>query len=167
MQRVMIIGQPGSGKSTLARAIGAKTGLPVFHMDQLHWQSGWVERPKSEKIAMATEIENQEQWAFEGNFSATYAHRLARADTLIVLELPVGLRLRRVVRRTLASYGQTRPDLPPNCPERFSAEFLIYIWRTRRTGRIRLHDAIAAARPEQRVVRLDSPRAMAAFLRGL
>ena len=40
MQRVMIIGQPGSGKSTLAREMGKHTGLPVIHIDTIHWQPG-------------------------------------------------------------------------------------------------------------------------------
>ena len=42
MKRVAIIGSGGAGKSTLARALGAKTGLPVVHLDRLYWQAGWV-----------------------------------------------------------------------------------------------------------------------------
>lgn len=42
MRRVMIVGHPGSGKSTLARAMGERTGLPVVHIDQIHWRPGWV-----------------------------------------------------------------------------------------------------------------------------
>ena len=45
MRRVMVIGAPGSGKSTLARALGERTGLPVFHMDHIHHLPGWAERP--------------------------------------------------------------------------------------------------------------------------
>ena len=57
MQRVMIIGQPGSGKSTLARALGDITGLPVRHMDHIHWQDGWMQRPRPlrKEIALAVE----------------------------------------------------------------------------------------------------------------
>ena len=40
----MIVGQPGSGKSSLAHALGQASGLPVVHIDRIHWQAGWVER---------------------------------------------------------------------------------------------------------------------------
>lgn len=141
MQRVMIVGGPGSGKSTLARLLGDRTGLPVFHMDHIHWKSGWVERPADEKTRMAEEVHRRESWIFEGGHSRTYAARVARADTMIWLDIPVGLRLWRVIRRMLVTYGQSRPDLPDGCPERFSREtfeFVAFIWRTRRTARAKL-----------------------------
>ena len=62
MQRIMIVGRPGSGKSSLAQAIGERTGLPVIHIDKIHWQPGWVERSKAEKT--------QEVAAFVAAFSA-------------------------------------------------------------------------------------------------
>jgi adenylate kinase family enzyme len=40
MRRIMIVGQPGSGKSWLAGQIGKRLGLPVHHMDHIHWQPG-------------------------------------------------------------------------------------------------------------------------------
>lgn len=57
MQRIMILGQPGAGKSWLARELGARTGLPVIHMDCIHWQPGWVERPLAEKLQLARAAE--------------------------------------------------------------------------------------------------------------
>jgi adenylate kinase family enzyme len=56
MQRVMIVGQPGSGKSTLARKLGQRTGLPVIHIDTIHWQPGWVERSWDEKTRLCHEV---------------------------------------------------------------------------------------------------------------
>lgn len=151
MKRVMIVGQPGGGKSWLAREIGARTGLPVHHMDMIHWQPGWVERPNAAKIAMARAIEAQEAWVFEGGLSATYDTRLARADTLIVLDTPLTLRIWRVLTRTLRSWGQSRPDLPENCPERFSLEFWGFIWRTRHSGRQRILHLADQAGPNTKV----------------
>ena len=136
MKRVMIIGQPGSGKSTLAQRLGDLTGLPVIHIDRIHWKPGWVERAQTEKHAMAHEVHMQDRWIFEGNMSSTYAERLARADTCIWLDLPLLLRCWRVAKRTALNYGQTRPDLADDCPEQFSLEFWHFIWTTRRTGRM-------------------------------
>ncbi|MEJ6393187.1 AAA family ATPase [Gymnodinialimonas sp. 2305UL16-5] len=135
MKRVMIIGQPGSGKSTLARRLGEKTGLPVYHMDQIHWMPGWVERPKPEKINLAMEVQNRDEWIFEGGLGATKEHRLSRCDTLINLDFPFWLRIWRVAKRTLTHKGRSRPDLPEGCPEQFDAEFWKWIWDTRHKNR--------------------------------
>ena len=56
MKRVMIIGDGGSGKSTLARLLGAQTGLPVHHLDQVFWMPDWTPRPEAEKLEMVAEI---------------------------------------------------------------------------------------------------------------
>ena len=83
MKRVMIVGQPGAGKSTLARQLGARTGLPVVHIDHIHWTPGWVEREREEKLAMMRAAEREESWIIEGGLSATWDTRLPRADTVI------------------------------------------------------------------------------------
>jgi adenylate kinase family enzyme len=166
MQRIMIIGQPGSGKSTLARALGESTGLPVIHIDKIHWQSGWVERSKAEKTRLCLEAEQQSRWIFEGGHSATWLSRVARADMLIVLDRPVGLRLWRVVRRALMDLGRTRPDMAEGCPERLSSlpEFIRYIWTTRNSQRRKMRRLAAAAPPECRVVHLRSDKDVQQFL---
>ena len=43
MQKVIVIGCPGSGKSTFARALQAKTGLPLVHLDMLFWNADRTE----------------------------------------------------------------------------------------------------------------------------
>jgi adenylate kinase family enzyme len=167
MRRVMIVGQPGSGKSTLARAMGERTGLPVVHIDRIHWLPGWVERSREEKMRLFREAEAREAWIFEGGHSATWDSRLARADLLVWLDRPVGLRLWRVVSRALRHLGRTRPDLPEGCPERLRnlPEFLGFIWRTRAGARDRIA-RLAAGAPCQ-VVQLRSDREVEAFLTGL
>lgn len=117
MQRVMIIGQPGSGKSTLARKLGERTGLPVVHIDTIHWQPGWVERSRDEKTRLCHEVEARERWIFDGGHSTTWQNRLARADTVIWIDRSAPLRFWRVFFRTMLSRGRSRPDLPDDCPE--------------------------------------------------
>jgi adenylate kinase family enzyme len=168
VQRIMIVGQPGSGKSTLARALGEATGLPVVHIDKIHWLPGWVERGREEKTRLCREAEAQQRWIFEGGHSQTWPSRLARADMLVWIDRPVALRLWRVVRRAIIGLGRTRPDMAEGCPERLRElpEFLRYIWTTRTSGRAKIERLAASAPAECRVVRLRSNAAAAAFVAG-
>jgi adenylate kinase family enzyme len=167
MRRVMIVGGPGSGKSTLARAVGARTGLPVFHMDQIHYRPNWIERSRDEKDRLTREVHRQDAWIFEGGHSRTYPERIGRADTLIWLDVPVALRLWRILRRWVVYRGRTRPDMPPGCRERVTLEFVAFILRTRRSARAR-HAALWRDPPAHvRAHRLRTPREVRDFLDSL
>lgn len=169
MQRIMIVGQPGSGKSTLARDLGRKTGLPVVHIDHIHWQPGWVERPRDEKTRLCHEVEAREAWIFEGGHSATWGNRLARAEMLIWLDLPLPLRLWRVVKRTVLWHGRNRPDLPEGCLEGFHREtlpFWRYIWRTRHSARANIQRLWDGAPEGKARVRLTSRAQVRGFVDG-
>ncbi len=118
LRRVMVVGQPGSGKSTFARMLGAATGLPVVHIDHIHWMDGWVEREAAEKDRLTREVHARDAWIFEGGHSRTWPERLARADTLVWIDVGLALRTWRVLRRVATGYGRARPDMPAGCPER-------------------------------------------------
>ena len=164
MRRVMIIGQPGSGKSTLARLLGQRTGLPVFHMDQIHWKPGWEPRDAPEKSRLCHQVHQQKEWIFEGGHSQSWPERVGRCDTLIWLDVALSIRVWRVVWRTLRGYGRTRPDLPSNCPERFSLEFYQWIWSTRHTARKKMADTFHGADGEKLCVRLSNNEEVQNFL---
>lgn len=166
MQRVMIVGQPGSGKSTLARKLGARTGLPVVHIDTIHWQPGWVERDWDEKTRLCHEVEAGERWIFEGGHSATWHNRIARADVLIWIDRSAPLRFWRVFLRTLLHRGRSRPDLPSDCPELLAnlPEFFGFMWRTKTSARAKMKQLVATVPSDCRVVCLRSNRETDAFL---
>lgn len=169
MQRVMIVGQPGSGKSTLARELGQRTGLPVVHIDTIHWQPGWIERSPEEKTRLCLDVEAQDRWIFEGGHSATWDNRVARADLLIWIDRSATLRFFRVLRRTLLQRGQSRPDLPENCPERLAnlPEFFRFMWRTKNSAREKMQQLVATAPSTCRVVCLRSNRDIGMFLASI
>ncbi|MFY0635782.1 MAG: hypothetical protein JXQ91_18375 [Vannielia sp.] len=167
MERVMIVGGPGSGKSTLARALGVATGLPVFHMDHIHYGPGWKQREPEVKSWMSEEVHRKPRWIFEGNHSRTYAQRMARADMLVWLDLPIGLRLFRVMRRQVQYLGKSRPDLPEGCVERLdrgALDFWLWIWRTRNTSRARIAEMVAHPPAHLAVVHLRSRREVRGWL---
>jgi len=167
MKRVMIVGSSGSGKSTLARQLGEITGLPVFHTDHIYWKSGWVRQSKQKALQMVGDIAQQPEWVFEGAFSSSYDLRLARADTLIVLDLPTRVCLFRVLKRIISSYGTVRPDMAPGCPDQFDWEFLKWVYRFRRNSRPRLLKLLEDAPPEVTRYHLTSSGAVKALVEGV
>lgn len=158
-QRVLIIGPCGSGKSTLARELAPKLGLPLIHMDQLGWQAGWVETEKAELHRRVNEAAAEERWLIEGNYGSTLAPRLERADTVLYLDFPITLCLRRLLHRVWTMRGQSRPDMPEGCPERFDLEFFLYVLNWNLGPRPRTEAAIAPW--PGKVVRLKSPTELA------
>ena len=87
--KIAILGTSGSGKSTLAKRLGERYGLPVLHMDTVHFLPGWVERPFAEEEAIVRQFldENAGGWVIDGNYSKTcYARRLKEADKIIVMD---------------------------------------------------------------------------------
>ncbi|MGI9219644.1 MAG: DNA topology modulation protein FlaR [Woeseiaceae bacterium] len=130
----MIIGGAGSGKSTLAVQLGELTELPVVHIDPMYWKPGWVQREHAETEAMVHEAIAADKWIFEGNNSKTFQSRLARADTLVFLDISMPRRLWRVLKRTISSYGKVRPDMAEGCPEQFDFSFLLWVIDYARRG---------------------------------
>ena len=169
MQRIIIIGCSGSGKSTLARELGRRLGLPVTHLDRLHWQPGW--QPHPDLAAFAAQIRaisEGERWIIDGGYTTDNLEvRLARADTYILMDFPTWLCLCRVVWRAIKYFGQIRPDMAPGCPEgRLDLEFLNYTRRYKRHILPR-REAEIAQHFRGRLIRLKSVRDVDEFVRSI
>ena len=137
MRRVVVMGPPGSGKSTLARRIGARHGLPVFHLDQAYWRPGWVEAPAAEFQAEVARLAALPAWVIDGNYVDTIGPRFRTADMVIYLDVPSWLSVLRIVARTLVHYRKVRTDSAPGCPERLDIGFLRFAWSWNRIRRVR------------------------------
>jgi adenylate kinase family enzyme len=162
VQRVAILGCGGSGKSTLARRLGARTGLPVVHLDRCFWKPGWVPTPDDEWRAVQVELVAPDRWIIDGNYSRTLDVRLARADTVIWLDVATWRALTRVLWRTVRDLGkETQAD---GCPEKFEWEFLTWVATYRRRSRPRVVDAIAKGAGHADVHVLRRPREVDRFL---
>jgi adenylate kinase family enzyme len=128
MRRVLVIGIPGAGKSTFSRALAARTGLPVIHLDTEFWQPGWKITPLEIWRGQVAKLVEREAWIMDGNYGASLDLRLPRADTVIWFDYPRHVCLRRAIWRVITTYGKVRADLAPGCPEQFDLEFLRFIW---------------------------------------
>jgi len=167
MQRVCIIGPSGAGKSTFSLALAKATGLPLHHMDRLHWKPGWVATSREELIERLTPILAQERWIIDGNYSGTMPLRLAHADTVIFLDYPRRIYLWRVIKRVVTGFGRSRVDMTEGCPERLNWEFLKYVWEFERHTRPRVLAKLEALTDEQTLYQFGHPRETKAFLARL
>ena len=162
MRRVLVIGSPGAGKSTLATELARRTELPLIHLDQEHWQPGWIEMDKATWKARMRDLVTADRWIIDGNYGASLDIRIKRADTIILLDFPVWLCLARVVRRVRETRGRVRPDMAEGCPERFNLPFLLYVARYPLGARRRNARKLEGFRGK--LVRLRSPREAELFL---
>jgi adenylate kinase family enzyme len=167
MQRILIIGSSGAGKSTFARKLGATTGLPVVHIDQLYWGPGWVPVPRDVYLERLRQAVAQERWIMDGNSPSTLDLRLPRADRIILMERSRFACLARIGLRIMSSYGQVREDMAPGCPEKFDREFLKFVWNYPVKDWLEVLAAIERHGARDRTTTLRSDAESAAFLDAL
>ena len=164
MQRVLVLGCSGAGKSTFGRRLAAMLDLPLVHLDQQFWRPGWQKPEPNEWRDQVVALAGKPAWVMDGTYANTFDIRMPRADTLIWLDHPRSVCLRRVLTRMLAQYGRTRPDLPENCPERFDVAFLRYVWNFRKQQRPRIENGIKTFGSHLRVIALRNDRDTRSFL---
>lgn len=167
VRRVMLIGSGGAGKSTLARRLGERLGLPVIHLDAVHWRAGWNATPEDEWQRTVAALAARDAWIIDGNYGSTLDARFAACDTVIFLDLPRHVCLWRVMRRWVRYRGGTRPDMAPGCDEQLSLEFVRWIWEYPAKKRPAILRRMSALDAGQRAVVLRSTADVERFLTGV
>lgn len=165
MRRILVIGPCGAGKSTFATALSQRLGLPLFHMDQLNWRPGWIESSDAELRTRLSTVTAQEAWIIDGTYGGTLDARLPRADTVLYLDYPISLCIRRLLTRVWTYHGRSRPDMPDGCPERLDLAFLWYVVRWNSGPRLRTEARLRGH--EGKVQRFREPAALDAWLQTL
>ncbi len=107
MNRVVVLGRGAAGKSTLARELGDAVGLPVVELDKEFWSPQLDAMPLDAWRARQRSLAEGPRWIMDGDLGPydDLEPRLRRADTVVVLDLPVWLCAWRAVRR-----GRERRD---------------------------------------------------------
>jgi len=164
MNRILVVGSPGAGKSMFARRLGAKLALPVVHLDSHFWRPGWQMPERMAWRQQLAALAASPAWVMDGNYINTFDIRMPRADTLVWLDHPRGICLRRVLMRTIRGHGRTRSDLAEGCPDRFDIAFVRYVWSFPAKQRPRIVAEVARLGGHLRVIRLDGDRDAESFL---
>lgn len=169
MKKIAIFGNAGGGKSTLAKTLAARLQLPLFALDQLCWERGGGAVPHEVYLQRHAAVLAREAWIIDGYGSIdTLWPRLAAADTLVYIDLPLPLHLWWVTKRLLL--GRIRPPegWPENSPllsSTLRACQVLWLCHRRLTPKYRAYVQSAAA--TRRVVHLRSRSQIAAFVASL
>ena len=173
MRRVSVIGGSCVGKTTLSRELSRRLGVPHVELDALHHDPGWQEAPAEVLQARvdAALAAAPEGWVVDGNYHGKLGTSvLERADTVVFLDLPFWLTLRRVLWRT-GSRLISRRELWNGNRETFRNTFSrdsIVWWVITQHGKYRQKwPPRYEALPHLRVVRLHSPREVRDFLQSI
>ena len=108
MKKIIVIGCPGSGKSTFSFALQKMTGIPLFHLDMLFWNTDKTTVEKAVFLERLQRVLEKDQWIMDGNFSSTMEMRMQECDTVIFLDYPVEVCLEGVRNRR----NKPRLDMP-------------------------------------------------------
>ena len=101
MQRISVVGNSGSGKTTVARRLAATLGVPHLELDSVFHQPGWQPLETGEFRRVVSEFTGAPGWVVDGNYSKVLDIIWGRADTVVWLDPPRRLVMRRVISRTL------------------------------------------------------------------
>ena len=116
MRRIVVLGSSGSGKTTLARELAASLGLTHIELDALFHQPNWTPSTPEEfqarlRAAMAEGDDQTDGWTVCGSYrSASGRIHHQAADTIVWLDMPRSLTMRRVIWRTVRR-AATREEL--------------------------------------------------------
>jgi adenylate kinase family enzyme len=169
-RRIVVVGVSGNGKTTISRRLGAKLGLRVTELDALCHQPGWTEASDEDfRRDVEEAMSSSDGWVLDGLYQRKIGDLILReADTLVWLDQPLPLVLRRLVTRAVKDIV-TRRDLFNGNRQTWRFAFFVrdslvgfaikQYFRHRRSW-----PEAFEGHPNLQVVRLRSPREVEAWL---
>ncbi|MFI5992631.1 AAA family ATPase [Streptomyces sp. NPDC051362] len=166
------MGSTGAGKTTLARAVSGRLGIPFHEMDALAITGpGWQENPRL--IDDVSRLSEGPAWVIDSFGHPSVRDLLwERADTVVWLDHPRTVVMRRVLRRSAARTLLRRRVFGGNVEtfgSWFDAEHPVWwAWSQYATRRSDIAARCEAPRPTPlKVVHLRTPRATRTWLTRL
>ncbi len=108
MKKAIVIGCPGAGKSCFSKKLRDKTGIVLYHLDNIWHLLDKTNISKEEFDQRLAAILKTESWILDGNYSRTMEERIKACDTVFLLDYPLDVCLAGARERV----GVKRDDLP-------------------------------------------------------
>jgi adenylate kinase family enzyme len=149
VRRVVVLGRGGAGKTTMSARLSRLSGIPVVELDKHFWSPDLTPLDHVAWAAVQRELAAADRWIMDGDLGPydVLAPRLARADTILLLDFPVLRCVWNAARRS---------------PERADFWWWVLTWRLRH--RRRILDQIRRHAPQAQCVILRGPRDVTTFL---
>jgi adenylate kinase family enzyme len=104
VERISVVGSSGSGKTTVSRALGDALGYARLELDGVFHQPDWTPLPDDVFRERVHRFASGDRWVIDGNYTSQGVGEIVwdRADTVVWLDLPRSVTVRRVARRSLS-----------------------------------------------------------------
>lgn len=117
MKKVAVFGNAGGGKSTLSKRLSEITGLPLYILDKIQYQSGGAEVTHEEYKHTHEQILATDRWIIDGfGCMETLWLRLNEADSLVYVDLPLYVHFWWVTKRMISGSFIPPEGWPENSP---------------------------------------------------
>lgn len=110
-KKIVVIGCPGAGKSTFSRKLHNATGIELFHLDSVYWNSDCTHISREELIKRQREILKKDSFIIDGNFKSTLELRIKEAEVVFWFDLPTEICIQGAKNRK-----GNRPEMPCQLP---------------------------------------------------
>ncbi len=103
-RRISVKGSSGAGKSTFGSELASRLGLTYIELDALHHGPNWSEPTAEEFRVRVREAMDSAPggWVIDGNYDAKLGDLIVdEADLIVWLDLPISVKVPRVLRRTM------------------------------------------------------------------
>lgn len=146
-----MLGRGGAGKTTAAKQLGRLLQVPVFELDEMFWCTDLAPTSPQRWASLQFELAVADRWVMDGDLGPydVLEPRLARADTVVVLDFGLVRCLWRAARRSW---------------ERVDFWWWVITWRRR--ARPGLFVAVATYAPQADLHIVSTPHELQRLLRG-
>lgn len=147
-RRISVVGCHGSGKTTLSHLLGRSLGIPVTHLDDLHWEANWRRGDDASLLRDLEVILRRDSWIVDGSYFRLGLDRLLQSDLIIVLNTPAIVCGRRVllrsIRRALGDESTLPRDIRAAAKSRRADHTLSMLARVARFNRTQMAPFLSA-----------------------